>query len=41
VGILVLIIGIVLHIVAAARRKRVDRDYPMPAAWPQYRQGMV
>ena len=30
-GVLLIIVGIVLHIVAASRRKRVDRDFP---AWP-------
>jgi hypothetical protein len=40
-GGVVLLVGIVLHIVAAARRKRVDRDYPMPGPWTQYRQGAM
>jgi hypothetical protein len=35
VGILLIIIGIVLHIVATSRRKRVDRELPPPP--PQYR----
>jgi hypothetical protein len=39
IGSLLLLVGIVLHIVAAARRKRVDREYPMPGPWTQYRQG--
>jgi hypothetical protein len=30
VGVLLIIIGIVLHIVATARRRRVDRDLPPP-----------
>lgn len=30
VGSLLLVIGIVLHIVATARRRRVDRDFPLP-----------
>ena len=30
VGILMLIVGIVLHIVATSRRKRVERDLPLP-----------
>lgn len=34
VGSLMLIIGIVLHIVATSRRKRVERDYPLPMPWP-------
>jgi pSer/pThr/pTyr-binding forkhead associated (FHA) protein len=33
-GSLMLVIGIVLHIVATSRRKRVERDYPMPMPWP-------
>jgi hypothetical protein len=33
-GVLLIIIGIVLHIVATSRRKRVDRELPPP---PQYR----
>jgi pSer/pThr/pTyr-binding forkhead associated (FHA) protein len=41
VGAVLLIVGIVLHIVAAARRRRADRDFPMPAPWqgpgPYYR----
>ncbi|WP_329000255.1 FHA domain-containing protein [Kribbella sp. NBC_00709] len=35
VGILLVIIGIVLHIVATSRRKRVNREFPPPP--PQYR----
>jgi hypothetical protein len=34
IGGLMLVIGIVLHIVATSRRKRVERDYPMPMPWP-------
>ena len=34
VGSLMLVIGIVLHIVATSRRRRVERDYPMPMQWP-------
>lgn len=30
VGSFMIIIGIVLHVVAASRRKRVDREYPVP-----------
>jgi pSer/pThr/pTyr-binding forkhead associated (FHA) protein len=32
IGALMLIIGIVLHIVATSRRRRVEREYPLP--WP-------
>jgi len=34
VGSLMLIIGIVLHIVATSRRRRVEREYPLPTPWP-------
>ncbi len=34
IGGLMLVIGIVLHIVATSRRRRVERDYPMPMPWP-------
>ena len=34
VGGLMLMIGIVLHIVATSRRRRVERQYPLPMAWP-------
>jgi hypothetical protein len=34
VGSLMIVIGIVLHIVATSRRKRVERDYPLPMPWP-------
>ena len=34
IGSLMLIIGIVLHIVATSRRRRVERDYPLPMPWP-------
>ena len=34
IGSLMLIIGIVLHIVATSRRKRVEREYPLPMPWP-------
>ena len=30
IGMLLLVIGIVLHIVATARRRRIDRDLPVP-----------
>jgi hypothetical protein len=33
VGALLLIVGIVLHIVATSRRKRVDRDFPLRPPW--------
>ena len=35
VGMLMLIIGIVLHVVATSRRKRVDREMPLPDSWPR------
>jgi hypothetical protein len=34
VGALMLMIGIVLHIVATSRRRRVAREYPVPMPWP-------
>ena len=34
VGSVMLIIGIVLHIVATARRRQVERNYPLPVHWP-------
>lgn len=34
VGALMLILGIVLHIVATSRRRRVEREYPLPMPWP-------
>jgi FHA domain len=34
IGGLMIVIGIVLHIVATSRRKRVERDYPLPMPWP-------
>jgi pSer/pThr/pTyr-binding forkhead associated (FHA) protein len=33
VGGLMLVIGIVLHIVATSRRRRVEREYPLPMPW--------
>jgi hypothetical protein len=33
-GMLLLVVGIVLHIVATSRRKRVERELPVPAPWP-------
>jgi pSer/pThr/pTyr-binding forkhead associated (FHA) protein len=36
IGALMLVIGIVLHIVATSRRRRVEREYPLPAPWPPY-----
>jgi hypothetical protein len=35
VGMLLLVTGIVLHIVATSRRRRVERDFPLPVPWPQ------
>jgi hypothetical protein len=32
-GILLLVVGIVLHIVATSRRRRVDRELPVPPQW--------
>jgi hypothetical protein len=32
-GMLLLVIGIVLHVVADSRRKRIDRDLPVPRPW--------
>jgi pSer/pThr/pTyr-binding forkhead associated (FHA) protein len=34
IGMLLLIVGIVLHIVATSRRKRVEREYPLPTPGP-------
>lgn len=34
IGALMLVIGIVLHIVATSRRRRVEREYPLPLPWP-------
>ena len=34
IGALMLIIGIVMHIVATSRRRRVEREYPLPMPWP-------
>jgi pSer/pThr/pTyr-binding forkhead associated (FHA) protein len=34
IGAVMLVIGIVLHIVATSRRRRVEREYPMPVLWP-------
>lgn len=33
VGMVLLIVGIVLHIVATSRRRRADRDFPVPRPW--------
>jgi hypothetical protein len=33
-GMLLLVVGIVLHIVATSRRRRVDRELPVPPPWP-------
>jgi hypothetical protein len=32
-GMLLVIVGIVLHVVATSRRRRVDRELPLPAPW--------
>jgi hypothetical protein len=32
-GVLLLVVGIVLHIVATSKRGRADRDYPVPRPW--------
>ena len=32
-GMLLLVVGIVLHIVATSRRRRVDRELPAPPPW--------
>jgi hypothetical protein len=37
IGIMLLIAGIVLHVVAAARRRRVERDFPLAQPWPETR----
>jgi len=34
IGMVVLVLGIIRHIVAAARRRRVERELPMPQPWP-------
>jgi FHA domain-containing protein len=33
-GVLLIVIGIVLHVVATARRRRVDASHPLPGAYP-------
>jgi FHA domain len=33
-GMMLVIVGIVLHVVAASRRKRVERELPVPPPWP-------
>jgi cytochrome b subunit of formate dehydrogenase len=33
-GMILLVVGIVLHIVATSRRKRAYRDFPVPPPWP-------
>ena len=33
VGQVMVIVGVILHIVATARRKRVDRELTVPAPW--------
>ena len=32
-GMILLMVGIVLHIVATSRRRRADRDFPVPPPW--------
>lgn len=39
IGALMLMVGIVLHIVAASRRRRVERDFAVPVPWPLPQQG--
>lgn len=34
IGMVALILGIILHIVAAARRRRIERELPIPQPWP-------
>jgi uncharacterized membrane protein len=34
IGMLLIVVGIVLHIVATSRRRRVDRELPVPPPWP-------
>ena len=34
---IMIVLGIVLHVVATARRRRVDRDLPIPATLPLLR----
>jgi hypothetical protein len=34
IGSVLLVFGIVLHVVASARRRRIDRDLPLPSPWP-------
>jgi hypothetical protein len=37
IGLIMLLIGILLHIVATSRRRRVERELPLPPPpWPQY-----
>jgi FHA domain len=35
IGTLLLIVGIVLHVIATARRRRVERELPLPVPWPE------
>jgi hypothetical protein len=37
-GSVMIVVGIVLHVVASARRRRVDRELPVPMAPPPYQQ---
>ena len=32
-GMVLLLLGVVFHVVATARRRRVERDYPLPPGW--------
>lgn len=34
IGMLLLVVGIVLHVVATSRRRRVERELPLPVPWP-------
>jgi hypothetical protein len=34
VGMVLLIVGIALHIIATSRRRRADREFPVPPPWP-------
>jgi pSer/pThr/pTyr-binding forkhead associated (FHA) protein len=36
IGSLLLTVGIILHIVAASRRRRVELEMPLPMPWPPY-----
>lgn len=32
-GMVLLVLGVVFHVVATSRRRRVERDYPLPPGW--------